>query len=308
MVANSNDQKCGVLISGGSGLVGQNLTRHLIDQGHRVHHLSRRKKKADSYKVFEWNLSERHIEEGAFEGIDTVIHLAGAGVVEKRWTSARKKELIDSRVQSATLIREYLSKQTHQVKSFISASAIGWYGNTHDKVVKEDAPAGDDFLAEICRQWEAAALSFDTIGIREARVRIGLVMDKKGGVLKNMLLPIKFGLGAMLGSGKQYVSWIDNDDLARMFIYLIENEHCSGAFNGTAPESMTHKMFVKAIASALNRPCVLIPSPEFAIRLGAGEMASALLQSVQAYPQRFLDAGFAFSHPKLIDSLRKILA
>jgi uncharacterized protein (TIGR01777 family) len=206
------------------------------------------------------------------------------------------------------LIYEHLSKQPHKVKSFISASAIGWYGNTDRKIVIESEAPGNDFLAEICKQWEAAAQAFTQIGIREARVRIGLVLDKNGGVLKNMLLPIKFGLGAMLGSGKQQVSWIDNDDLAKMFLFLIQEKSCAGAYNGTAPEFVSHKLFVKAIAQAMDRSCLMIPSPNFAIKIVAGEMAAALLQSVQAYPEKFLKEGFVFSHPKLEESLRKILA
>lgn len=308
MVANENVKKCGVLISGGSGLVGRNLTRVLLEAGYRVHHLSRSKKQDKNYSIFQWNIDEKYIEEGAFEDIQVVIHLAGAGVVDKRWSQSRKIELVESRVKSAELIYNHLENNTHQVEAFISASAIGWYGNTHEKIVKEDAPAGDDYLAEICIKWEQAARAFSQLNIREARVRIGLVLDKNGGVLANMLLPIKLGIGGMLGSGKQFVSWIDNDDLAGIFIHLIEHKNCTGAFNGTAPESLTHRKFVREIANALNKRCLLIPSPKSAIKFFAGEMASALLQSVKAYPQNTLDTGYAFKHPTLASSLKKTLA
>lgn len=308
MVSKEKDNKRGVLISGGSGLVGQNLTRLLVEKGYLVHHLSRTKKEAKNYKVFQWNVLKGFIEEGAFEGIDTVIHLAGAGVVDKPWSAKRKKELVDSRVKSAQLIYERLSAKSQSVKTFLSASAIGWYGNTHEKVVKEDAPAGNDFLADLCVQWETAAQSFTELGIRTCQVRIGLVLDKSGGVLKKMVRPIRFGIGGMLGDGSQMTSWIDNDDLAKIFIYLMENDQCSGAYNGTAPASMSHKVFVKTIAKALNKKCLLVPSPVFAIKAVMGEMASALFQSVRAYPAKLLDENFQFDYPDLTMSLQKQLA
>jgi len=307
MVTEEKDNKRGVLISGGSGLVGQNLTKRLLAKGCRVHHLSRSKKEAKNYKVFQWNLSEGTIDEAAFQGIDTVIHLAGAGVIDKPWSATRKKELVESRVKSAQLIHEKLSNTAHIVKTFLSASAIGWYGNTHEIVVKEDAPAGSDFLADLCVQWEAAAQSFTELGIRVCQVRIGLVLDKSGGVLKNMVRPIRFGIGGMLGDGSQMTSWIDNNDLAKIFIYLMENEQCVGAYNGTAPESMSHKEFVKTIAKTLNKKCLLVPSPAFAIKAVMGEMSTALFQSVRAYPDKLLREEFRFDYPDLSRSLQKQL-
>ncbi|HEY8935827.1 MAG TPA: TIGR01777 family oxidoreductase, partial [Cyclobacteriaceae bacterium] len=228
-----------ILITGASGLIGTRLTEMLLAKGYSVAHLGRSKKE-DGVKSFVWNVDKQVIQPGALKGITAVIHLAGAGVAEKRWTKDRKQEILESRAKSTALLYDELKKGHHNVTTFISASAIGYYGFENDtKIFHEDDEPGKDFLAQVTRQWEDEVNKINNLGIRVVKIRVGVVLSEKGGALKEMSTPIRMYAGSPLGTGKQMMSWIHLDDLCSIFIKMIEDEQHSGAFNAVAPHPVS---------------------------------------------------------------------
>ncbi len=293
-----------ILITGGSGLLGNHLTELLLEKNHRVAILSRNK--ADNQNSFHWNVENKFIDPKAFEKTDTIIHLAGAGIADKRWTVKRKTEIIDSRVKSAELLFEKLKSTSHQVKIFISASAIGIYGDCGDEWMDETHSSTSDFLGETCTQWEASANKFSEIGIRVVILRIGIVLAKDGGALPQMAQPIKLLVGSPLGSGKQFMSWIQIDDLCSAFLKAVEDEKMIGVYNAVAPVPVTNKEFVKALAKVLNRPFLPIRVPGFVLKLILGEKAKIVLDGQRVSAKKIRDAGFRFQFEKVEDALNNI--
>jgi uncharacterized protein len=224
-----------ILITGGSGLVGMRLSEMLIDQGYEVAHLSRNPDKVSSYKTFKWDVEKGYIDESAIGYADYIINLAGASVAEDKWTEERKKVIMNSRVKSTNLLHEYLGRVTHHVKGFISASAVGIYGNSGDHLVSEESIYADDFLAEVCKAWEDAVWQMRDLDLRTVIFRLGIVLSNKGGALPQIARPVKMMAGAPLGSGKQYMSWIHIDDVCRLFIKAIEDVQFEGVYNAVAP-------------------------------------------------------------------------
>ncbi|HLZ15987.1 MAG TPA: TIGR01777 family oxidoreductase, partial [Cyclobacteriaceae bacterium] len=224
-----------ILITGASGLIGSRLTKLLIEKGHPVAHLGRAKGNGGAIPSFVWNLSNVTIDAKCLDGIDTIVHLAGANVADGRWTTSRKKEILDSRIKSTALLLESLKNNPHTVRAFISASAIGYYGfSDADKIFKEDDKPGDDFLAGVTAQWEAEVDKIQGPAVRTAKIRIGIVLSDGGGALAAMAKPIQWGVGAPLGSGKQFLSWIHVDDLCGIFLKAIEDEQMAGPYNATS--------------------------------------------------------------------------
>lgn len=292
-----------VLITGASGLVGSRLTELLLQQGYEVVHLSRQAK-AGKVTAYAWDVSTGTLDEKAFDGVDAVIHLAGAGVADRRWTTKRKKEILDSRVQSARLLYQTLKKQSHQVKTFISASAIGIYGfGLNDEIFTENSKPGNDFLAQVVTTWENEVNAVRSLGIRTTILRIGIVLSKEGGALKEMARPVRFGIGSPLGTGKQYLSWIHIDDLCRMFLLALQNESISGVYNATGVEPVTNAELTRAIAAILKKPLWLPRVPAFALRLVLGEMAEMVLNGSVVSSQKIQQAGFTFLHTELRSAL-----
>ncbi len=292
-----------VIITGGTGLVGKRLTVLLEENGFEVLILCRNPKKSNEYK---WNLEENYIDEKIFENAGAIIHLAGAGVADARWTDARKQEIIESRTKSAQLLYKYLEKGNHQIQSFISASAVGFYGDRENELLTENSTNGTGFLAEVCQLWENETEKFSALNITVSKIRIGIVLSKDGGALAKLDLPIKFGIGAYIGNGRQFVPWIHIDDLCNIFIHLLEHANLNGTYNGCAPDIKTNKQISKTIASVLHRPFIPFPVPAFILKTVMGEMASMLLMSNNCSSEKIQQTDFQFQYPKLIKGLEAI--
>lgn len=300
--------KKNILITGASGLIGKRLTELLIQKGHQVSHLGR-SKSAGPVPSYVWDVDKGTFDLNALKGIDTIIHLAGAGIADKPWTKKRKTEILESRTRSTQLLFKTLQHTSNSVRTFISASAIGYYGfEASDKTFTEDSQAGNDFLASVTRQWEEEVDILKTLSLRVAKIRIGIVLSVEGGALKPMILPIKYFVGSPLGSGKQWMSWIHIDDLCSMFIHLVENEKLDGVYNATSTTAATNSEFTKAIAAVLKRPLWLPKVPEFVLKIVLGEMASLITQGSKVSSRKIQEGGFAFQYPTLQSALENLLA
>ena len=281
-----------IAVSGASGLIGTALVGKLKSEGYTVQRLVRRPT-VSSEEIY-WNPANSEIDIAALEGVDAVIHLAGAGVGDKRWTKKYKAEILNSRLLGTTTIANAVAQVKPKV--FITSSAIGWYGETGNRAVTENDRGGDDFLAAVCREWEAAA---DLAGdIRTVKIRTGLVLDPTGGALGRMLPLFRFGLGGKLGNGKQWWSWITLHDQLRAIQFLLENNEISGPVNLTAPNPVTNQEFTSALARALRRPA-LFPAPAFALKLALGGFSTEILGSKKVLPAVLQDAGFTFEFPHI---------
>ncbi len=271
-----------IVVTGGSGLIGQELLSLLHQSGYEAIAL-RRPYSADS-----------------FASATTIINLAGESLSSGRWTKARKKSILSSRVDTLGTIRELVSKNPGTLKTIISASAVGYYGSTSSPhIYSETDPAGTDFLARVCREWEQAADSFESLGIRVVKVRIGVVLSEKGGALPKMMLPLKFGISVPLGSGKQWLPWIHIDDLTQIFLHLIRNPDLHGAFNAAAPNPVTSRDFMKYLAKKKHRIFIPIGVPAFLLKAILGEMAIVTLEGSRVSPAKLIDSGFRFDQPSL---------
>jgi uncharacterized protein len=295
-----------ILITGASGLVGSRLTELLLQKGHQVAHLGR-SKRAGKVPSFVWDVENKSLDAEALNGVDTIINLAGAGVADKRWTDQRKKEILDSRTHSTRLLFETLKKQNHTVKTFVGASAIGYYGfGLHDEVLTEESNAGNDFLASVTKQWEEETDRISSLGARVVKLRIGIVLSDKGGALVEMTKPIRFGIGSPLGSGQQYMSWIHIDDLCEMFIKAIEDEKMLGAYNAVTAWA-TNVDFTKAVANILKKPLWLPPVPSFIMKIILGEMANLVVNGSKVSSEKIKKVGLQFKHPELRGALEDLL-
>jgi uncharacterized protein (TIGR01777 family) len=303
-----NNRMPNVLIAGGSGLVGSRLSQLLSESGYQVRHLSRRAPADAPYPTFRWDLDQGWIDESALRDIDFVVNLAGAGVADKRWTTRRKALITSSRTQSARLLGRYIQQMDIVPRAYLSASAIGYYGNSGEKLMKEDDQQGSGFLADSTAAWEAAIEETGRpAGMRVTAFRIGLVLSTRGGALPQLLLPLRFFIGVYFGHGRQWYSWIHIDDLCRMFIWAMESEGLSGKYNAAAPRPMRNKAFTRELIAALGRPALLAPAPVFALRLVLGEMADAVLWSQRISAEKILAAGFTFQFPELRPALEDVL-
>lgn len=279
------------------------LSEMLIDQGYEVAHLSRNPDKVSTYKTFKWDVKEGSIDENAITYADYVINLAGASVAEEKWTDERKKEIINSRVETASLLYRSLKDANHHVKGFISASAIGIYGDSGDQLMSEESTYADDFLAEVCKAWEAAVWQVHDLNIRTVIFRLGIVLSDKGGALPQMAKPVKMMAGAPLGSGKQYMSWIHIDDVCRLFVKAIEDPQFEGVYNAVSPHPVTNKEFTRELAEAMKRPLVLPKVPAFAINWMMGEMSEVILASQRVSANKLIHTGFTFEYNYLEEAL-----
>lgn len=294
------------MITGGSGLVGTRLTQLLQDEGYNVIHLGRQKQRKGPVLTYKWDIAEQTVEVEAILRADHIIHLAGAGVADKRWTEERKQEILRSRVDSAQLLINELKKNKIRPITFVSASAVGYYGNTGNELVDENHAAGTDFLAEVCIAWENAVQPITELGTRLVILRTGIVMSSQGGALPQTAKPIQFGIGASLGDGNQFVPWIHIDDLCRLYIHAIKNTKLQGIYNATAPTPVTNKELTDSIAEALGKKTISAPAPPFVLRLALGEMADTLLGGQRTSSMKAQDAGFTFKHPQLVPALKDI--
>lgn len=280
-----------IAVTGSSGLIGTAIVGHLKSEGHTVQRLVRRQTVAPD--EISWDPQAGTVDLAALEGVDAVIHLAGAGVGDKRWTAKYKSEILNSRLLGTTTIAHAVAAVKPKV--FISSSAMGWYGETGNRAVTERDRAGDDFLAAVCHEWENAA---DLAGdVRTVKLRTGLVLDPTGGALGRMIPLFRFGIGGRLGSGKQWWSWITLHDVVRAVSFALENP-ISGPVNLTAPNPVTNQEFTAALARALHRPAVF-PVPSLALKIAFGGFSSEMLGSKRVIPEVLTEAGFTFDYPHI---------
>jgi uncharacterized protein (TIGR01777 family) len=288
-----------ILITGASGLIGKELQKELGARGDELLLASRSEPRDERH--IKWSVEDGFREEDMprLEGLDAVIHLAGENVAGLRWTEEKKKAIRESRVEGTRRLVDTLARLENKPKVFLAGSAIGFYGDRDDDVMTESSPAGDNFFGEVCRAWEAESRRAEDLGIRTVLLRTGIVLSKDGGALATMLTPFKLGVGGVVGSGKQWMSWISFEDEIRAIMFVLENENIRGAVNLTSPNPATNEQFTKTLGEVLYRPTFL-PLPEFAVNLLFGEMGDALLlDSTRVIPKRLQDAGFEFKHPEL---------
>ncbi len=296
-----------ILISGASGLVGTHLIPTLLAKGNEVHRLVR--KTPISVDEIQWDAHKgfSETEQAKLENFDAVVHLAGDNVASENWSDEKKKKIRDSRVIGTKVLVDTLKKTRNPPKHFVSASAIGFYGNRGDEVLTEDSRKGEGFFPEICMAWETEALKAEEFGARVVCLRIGVVLAKDGGALEKMLTPFKLGVGGVVGSGKQWMSWIALDDLIKIFHYALEKENLRGAVNAVAPNPVTNQEFTKTLGSLLNRPTI-VSIPEFGIKLLFGEMGKTLLlEGSRVLPKRLEEANFKFQFSNLEEALKGVL-
>ena len=302
-----------ILITGGTGLVGKALGQSLLKKGYQVVILSRNAGKSSTIaglSYSQWNVEAQTIERQAIENADYIIHLAGAGVADKRWTKKRKQEIVESRVNSCKLIIDSLTKIPNKVQAVVSSSAIGWYGP--DPVIpnpqpfKEEAPAHDDFLGTTCKKWEESIEPVTQLGKRLVKLRTGIVLSTAGGALKEFIRPLRFGVAAVLGSGKQIISWIHIDDLVNMYIAAIENEKLSGVYNAVAPEPVSNKVLTLQLAKSRQKFFIPIHVPSFLLQLILGEMSVEVLKSATVNSSKIGQAGFHFKFGNISPALEDL--
>lgn len=298
-----------ILISGGTGLVGKALTKRLMTEGHEVRILSRNAQSSSQLKSFYWNVEKNEINEKAFEGVEHIVHLAGSGIADKRWTDTRKQDIIDSRVNSMKLITDVVKKKNIQLKSFVGASAIGIYGmTTSEKIYTETDTGKDDFLTQSCSQWENSYQQIQTLSAKNCIIRIGVVLSKDGGALKRLLPLFQLGLGSAVGSGKQYMPWIHINDLVSIFHEALFNSNFSGIYNAVSSEETTNQSFSKQLAKSLSKPFFLPNVPAFALKLVFGEMGNVLLEGSRVSNQKLIHNGFQFQFASLSKALMDIVS
>ena len=287
-------------------MIGKPLTSFLLEAGYEVVHLSRTPGTNDLVKTFEWDLKNGSIDSAAVKGVDAIVHLAGAGIADAPWTDERKKEIIDSRVKSAALLLDACKKEGVRLKKFVSASAIGWYPLTiSNDVYGEEQPASDGFLGKTCEAWERAADEFNDVAERVVKLRIGLVLGRNQGALKQIAQPVRLFVGAGLGSGIQAMSWIHIKDVCRMFQHSIEND-LNGVYNAVGPDTITNEEFMQILADVMERPIMLPNIPEFLIRMLFGQKADLVLKGVKLSSNKILGTGFEFDYPTLNSALLHI--
>ena len=293
-----------VLITGANGMVGQALERSLTAEGHQVNCLVRRPRlqrvtPPPQSQDYAWDPERGNIDPDALEGLDGVIHLAGANIAQGRWTSRRKQQLRSSRVEATTFLVKALRNASNRPDFFLTASAIGIYGDQSDREIVETHPAADDFLGTLGQDWEKASAVMEQDGVRVVALRLGMVLSSHGGALATMLPAFRWGMGAILGSGSQYVSWVSLEDVVGCVRFLLEQPRLRGPINVTAPDPVPFKTFAQTLGGVLHRP-VWMRIPSMGVRFLFGEMGQAvLLSSCRVLPQRLMDHGFAFRHGSL---------
>jgi len=286
--------------------VGGYLTQLLLNKGYVVSHLSREAGNNPKVKTFLWDIHKGQIDEKCIDGVDTIVHLAGAGIADKHWTDKRKKEIIESRTKSIGLIYSLLQSKPHQVKSVISAAATGYYNDRGDELLTEESKPSNDFLGNCCVQWEQAVDKGEELGLRVLKFRTGVVLTNKGGALPKLAMPIKLGLGSPLGSGKQWIPWIHQQDVIDLYFYGIENAGLKGVYNMVAPNPVTNKQLTQSVAKKLKRPLWLPNVPAFVLKLLLGEMSTIVLGGSKVSAQKIEATGFKFSFPTIEAALADI--
>jgi hypothetical protein len=299
-----------ILLTGGTGFIGKYLTDVLISNGCSVSILSRSERKnTDSVTYYKWDLEKNYIDENAILKADYIIHLAGEGIVEKRWTEKRKKEIIESRIQPIELIYSVLQKHNKSLDAFVSASAVGIYGAvTNDQICTENTPPENDFLGTTCQQWEAAADTIASLGIRTVKIRTGIVLGRNEGFLKKLNPSFKMGFGTVIGSGKQYLPWIHIEDLSQIYLKAIIDSEMSGPYNAAVTDDTTNKSLSKTLARLYGYKIWLPKIPSFVLRIAMGEMSLAILEGRRVSSEKIEKAGFKFEYKNLKEALSNCIS
>lgn len=297
-----------VLITGGSGLVGKNLTSLLLSRGYKVSHLSRNANFFGRVRVHRWNPEKRIADPEVFNGVDFIVHLAGANIGEKRWTGKRKKEIAVSRIDTAKFIFDVITEHKINLQAFISASGIGYYGlSTSERIFREEDPPATDFLGNVCMEWEKAADHFKQSGVRTVKIRTAVVLGKDSSALGKLIAPARFGFLVRIGTGRQYMPWIHVADLSGIYLKAIEDSNIEGAYNAAAPQHATHDEFMQSLARAEGCKVILPPVPGFFVRTLLGEMSNVILKGSRVSSERLIQSGFRFEFPKLEYALTDVL-
>jgi len=302
-----------VLITGGIGMVGTSLTQLLLSKGYQVIVLTRQPRVSNvpnlTYAV--WDIDKGYIDPSAIHNADTIVHLAGAGVADKRWSKKRKQEIVDSRVLSGALLVKYLTENSHQVKTLVAASAIGWYGpDTAQSLMNgftETDPVDGAYLGATCKSWEESVKPIEALGIRLVTLRIGIVLNKKGGALAEFIKPAQFGMATIFGNGKQMVSWIHHHDLCKMMIHGIETASIKGVYNAVSPDPISNKDLIIAITKKLRGFYLPIPVPAFVLKIMLGEMSIEVLKSTNVSAHKIQAAGFVFDYPNVEEAIINLI-
>ena len=289
-------------------MVGRYLTAALLSEGYKVSHLSRNANQSGTVRVFRWDPEKKIIDPGIFEGIDYIIHLAGTNIGEKRWTKKRKKEIVNSRMESTRFLHKVISENGVPVKAFISASAIGYYGLvTSEKIFNENDPPATDFLGNTCMLWEEAADLFANTGIRTVKIRTAVVLEKTDSALSKLMQPAKYGFVISTGNGLQYMPWIHINDLCNIYLKAIGDPDMNGAYNAVSPQHVTHKDFMKVLAQVMRRPVFLPPVPAFALKAMLGEMSDVILKGSRISSEKIKNTGYNFLFGNLSDALNNVI-
>jgi uncharacterized protein (TIGR01777 family) len=300
-----------ILISGATGFIGRGLFASLAKERHELVLLTRSGGKTSALfpgaRLIPWNPDATNDVIREADGCDAIVNLAGEPVIGKRWSRKQKMRILESRVHSTKIITQSIAQAAQKPKVFISASAVGYYGSRASEELTEEARSGSDFLADVCKAWEAHAVRAEDFGVRVVRLRIGIVLAKEGGALQKMLPPFRLFLGGWLGDGNQWMSWIHRDDLVRLICFCLDRTEARGIVNAVAPQPVTNKAFSMVLAQTLQRPC-LAPVPAFVLKLLLGEMSTMLLGSQRAIPKRARELGFVFNYPEIRGALKGILS
>ncbi|HUM45302.1 MAG TPA: TIGR01777 family oxidoreductase [Chitinophagales bacterium] len=295
-----------ILITGGTGLIGKVLTPFLQREGFEVTHLSR-KKNSGGVKTYVWDTAANQIDHSAVADADYIIHLAGANVADHRWTAKYKREIVESRTKSASLLYKALEKTPNQVKAIVSASAIGYYGDRGEEWLREEAAPANDFLGTTCRQWEASVHKFVQLNKRVAILRTGIVLAKEGGALPPLVQPIRYGIAPIFGNGQQYYPWIHIEDVCRMYLHAITNETMKGAYNAVGNEPERYINLMNAIAKTIGRKKINVPVPMPVLQIAMGDFVKTLSMSSRCSSDKIKASGFTFRFPELKTALHDLL-
>jgi uncharacterized protein len=297
-----------ILITGGSGLIGSALVPMLLEAGHDVRSIGRSVARRSNVPGFKWDIGKMTMDEAALDGVTHIIHLAGAGIADERWTDKRKQEILESRVMPMKLLADTLKRRGQRLEAFITASGIGYYGAvTTDIIYKEEHDPANDFLGKTCQLWEEAVCLFDDIADREVRLRTGIVLDPKGGALAKLMLPARFGLAASLGSGEQWMPWIHIEDMCRIYKMVVEDDTIARAFNAVAPHHATQQQMLAAISKAMGKPFFLPGVPKVLTRIAMGDMALMLTEGTRVSSEKLENTGFVFRYPVLDVALESLV-
>lgn len=297
-----------ILITGGNGLIGRYLTSALLSEGYIVSHLSRSASQHDKVRSFRWDPSKGIIDPNALEGVDYIIHLAGANIGEKRWTRKRKEEIVSSRVESVRLLHKTITDNKIKLKAFISASAVGYYGSiTSDKIFTEEDPPKTDFLGTTCRLWEEGADLFRNSGVRTVKIRTAVVLEKNDSALSKLMAPARFGFLVQTGNGRQYMPWIHIEDLCNIYLKAIDDQNMNAAYNAVSPQHVTHKEFVSTLSKVIHRPIFPIPVPAFILKAVLGEMSDVVLKGSRVSSEKIINSGYNFRFKNTRDALTNII-